>query len=1006
MFASFVAIALLTALSHGKADDLSSFPAGALGPWKVVSGTWGVQDGRLMQTEAGFDLCAMTARTSGEKAFRITVRFEAAGDFLGGGIVFGASRAESIAESMMVRLDNDVLLYGYFDGKKVFQPTGTRDVALRHGPRTLSVVADPRKHAYSIYVDGSRLVSNAPLEFERGWVGLISCGGPHRFLSLQIADAGPADTADLHASVMPQPFGIAAGAHYLYVLTKAERPIQVWSRDGALLRSLGEGLLGVRRVSVIPAPPGTISETLVLETRAGLVLLDSRSGVVSKRLPKPKGVETGCLTRPGGSWAYAWLGSDGHVTLQPLPPATGSPTIHTTPQVQKAAHAAWRDGKLYVVDSDTERARFVTHIYEWTGADPVFERTVPTWLDPQSLAITREGNLVYSGGLGYYEPGGAVRILRPDGSRVAHAAMFPYGTLSKRSAVAVGSDDRIYVADPGANAVFIYPPDLTEPDPLVTTRPGEAHIRWTAPIARGAKVTYGTSANGFGWKEMRAKRFGEGWDVFLTDLKPNTRYYYRFTPGPEMLPETRPSRVYSFVSAPEKGYRQAVEVRVVVAIYLNTLADEKHRWSIPEEGVVDKVRREFDKSRLFYWRNSRCRFHVNIADYVVIRDQEAIVKGGWLEPTQVRRDLDRVLQPTGKAAAADYDSIVATWAEPGFDSTTDDELGAVGGGGLTPPRYSCFGISGRLNWLMVHEFNHQIDAFYDMSGSIEYWLNHPDYTIHPGRYGQHFDCNAYLNRLWRDDQYLTARFGRIVTYEDRDEDGLPDSDYRFPTDEVRFGSDPTKKDTDGDGLDDLAEFMAGTFSASNPTKADTDEDGLKDGEDPWPLYEASPEVMHRDSTATRQPIVLVDPNSRYLRGSDPSGSGHPAFGEYLGHAKLTWHEGGITLTLMPPRDFRYRHAPVNTSPMRVEFDVDFDNDGWFSGRDNFEFRFDTGSGTSSKGTTLRKDGDHWSLDIPASALGVENIERGRKLGIRLRVEQDGRAVSAFDPWSLFEMELH
>lgn len=57
---------------------------------------------------------------------------------------------------------------------------------------------------------------------------------------------------------------------------------------------------------------------------------------------------------------------------------------------------------------------------------------------------------------------------------------------------------------------------------------------------------------------------------------------------------------------------------------------------------------------------------------------------------------------------------------------------------------------------------------------------------------------------------------------DTDGDGLTDED------ELRYGTDPTKKDTDGDGLSDSEEIRN---YKTNPLKADSDGDGLNDGDE-------------------------------------------------------------------------------------------------------------------------------------------------------------------------------
>ena len=49
------------------------------------------------------------------------------------------------------------------------------------------------------------------------------------------------------------------------------------------------------------------------------------------------------------------------------------------------------------------------------------------------------------------------------------------------------------------------------------------------------------------------------------------------------------------------------------------------------------------------------------------------------------------------------------------------------------------------DWLMVHEFGHQLDSLFEQSGHPEFWFNH--IALREGniaRYSEHFDANAYI----------------------------------------------------------------------------------------------------------------------------------------------------------------------------------------------------------------------------------------------------------------------
>ncbi|MEK6650516.1 MAG: hypothetical protein AABY75_06035, partial [Bacteroidota bacterium] len=205
-----------------------------------------------------------------------------------------------------------------------------------------------------------------------------------------------------------------------------------------------------------------------------------------------------------------------------------------------------------------------------------------------------------------------------------------------------------------------------------------------------------------------------------------------------------------------------------------------------------------------------------------------------------------------------YDGVICTYAwqnhpprRPGIPAVTipGDTIRirqAYGGGtyGVPAPwKYgSTAGYTGnpfqdrfsRQDWLITHEFHHQLDALMEASEFPEY--DHADQPWKmPGRFGEDFDFNARILRRATEAQWMGLRFGTLTPARDVDRDSIPDDDPSLPMDELRFGSSPNRRDTDGDGLGDLHELMAGTSRDSAPTVADTDGDGTADGKDPEPL---------------------------------------------------------------------------------------------------------------------------------------------------------------------------
>ena len=387
----------------------------------------------------------------------------------------------------------------------------------------------------------------------------------------------------------------------------------------------------------------------------------------------------------------------------------------------------------------------------------------------------------------------------------------------------------------------------------------------------------------------------------MTNLKPANRYVYKI----QSTAKTKSSKLYRFVSMPIEGKMQLLSLDVITAIYLKTNLDGKS-FELPREKLGDKVQKEFEKARLFYLRNSNFKLNLKI-NYIVVDDRIAKVEDGWIEPDDVRRDLKELLTKQDRNLEY-YDSIIAVYAEPGYNASTKDDIGVVGGGGMTPFGYSVFGVGGKLAWLFMHEYHHQIDKFFERSGMPEYWLNHPDDTTCTGRYGDHWDFNAYILRNWPTVDWLACDFGKIIETDDRDEDGIPDSDARLALDETRFGSDRMKADTDSDGLSDLQEAMAGIFSGSDPTNADTDGDGVTDGKDSYPLY-ALKMVREKKVPTLNGKIELGEWQELYPFKAH----------SITGKTYMEWSDGFIYF------------AVVSDSPLAIDLKIDPDDDGYFTG---------------------------------------------------------------------------
>lgn len=329
------------------------------------------------------------------------------------------------------------------------------------------------------------------------------------------------------------------------------------------------------------------------------------------------------------------------------------------------------------------------------------------------------------------------------------------------------------------------------------------------------------------------------------------------------------------LSTPQAGSRELGALPVLVVMYTESLPGASEE--------ADRIQESLEAARLLVFRHTAARL---LLDMTFIRRAGPTPSTSGPSMSLIERDLRR------QGIAKDYYGLVFVIAGDldgswGNFVLLGNTAGAYGRSPGVPTPPDALGPDPAAAWDFIHELQHVLNG--RIAGSLGHAAlptGHFDQDYASGRLGgtglsldvgEAWDGQAALLRLtdfWPD---VGPPYRRLMEVVDSDGDGLPDDDPLLPLDEARFGSSPDSEDSDGDGLGDLAEFMAGLYSGSDPTEPDTDGDGLRDGDDPWPLSDFTGRI--REGSA---PQLLAS-------GPDPRAPDV--------HLLACWNEAELTLVV-------------------------------------------------------------------------------------------------------------
>jgi hypothetical protein len=911
---------MLSSLALGQSitDDFASYPSGsdASPAWSPAGGFWYVADGSVCEDSGAYD-SGLFATTYQGATYEASVRFRVDDGHMGAGFLFNSASASSNAYAHMVRLADDRIIYGYLQ-EGAYNPVG--DVATpAHVSRgqwhTFELRVDPTAGTYSFGIDGTMLRRDLPLRYQTGYVAIENSGGRACFDDFRLRP-----TSDATPRSVAWPEAVSARSDgSVWVGSAAAGTVRLLSSQGDVLVDLNAS---ASRPFIRPTAVQAISD-------GGVIVLDAGAGRIHHYDATGAWVATGggTLDEPfdvavvaDGTIAVSDPGNERILFFDRSLKAHG--TLEWTDQYEPGPIAAY-GSKLAFVDRDA-------------GAVHLLERSGDEWTRRQT----------------FYTPPGAVRgiALGPDAVFVAvdtvvrkfdltgrEIASLDLGMLNRllpQRLSVVG--DQLYIADFVGDRIIEADTELTSPTLQHEFANDRLDLSWTSAFRTPGRVEVRIDEQLWETQEGPA---GNDHQFSFAGVEPSTLYRVRYTPGVSTIPQTNGlSREMVFMSPPPTGQTHFREIKGAVLLFTDVIDTSRVTDAWPEQppleqAEVQRILAQVEDGRRFFWMNSGMRLHLDL-DYYIVNDAkeraELFGSSSYYPPnTEV---TEQVLRDHG-VDISDYESIFYLVVVRDYDPETG-EWDVRGPGGAFTQGLGWNGNYGRSwwevtredhasgnNWLVVHEFHHQLDELFQISGYPEYWFNH--FSPHigtSGRFGEHFDGNAHILREWPADQYFALKHGALAFASDADGDGIPDDAPHLPMDEKRLGSNANAIDSSGDGVSDrdalsysnwvvegVGESYAQPALFPDLTAFDTNGNGIPDAQDPHPHF--------------RFPTALAKGEFVVIGLTDEPRAPH--------RVEASWSRDSLFVRFEPPAG---RHIKVL---------VDANADGWFAGRDNIQFKLDT-----------------------------------------------------------------
>ena len=833
-------------------DDFAKMPSGSNGSpnWNATKGDWVINDGKYYQRSLDYD-CGSILPQFINYSFEFTFWFKISKGEVGAGFFFSSESRENTAFSQMLRFDGPTrVLMGYFEnGEYAAQKTFHVDLDTSNWNQ-FQLIVNIEEKIYSIKINDESFGEPVLLRYFTGFTGLQSSGGETKFDNVVIKKISEKKYSS--NLLWPKEFALDL-QNRIWISNRFFNKIDILDEEGFMVDQVKNNIIQkIGKICVFPNESFIVTDNKINR----LHLFNSANEWKKSVGGINEFSEISDLVYNSHLDRLIVLENKNH-QFKIFNSNLNSIGTGGRKYLLKPVAVTFANEKLTILDAGDNKIK-------------IFDLKKYEQLKSINLPLGIPKDLTFGQNHLFFILNRKVLKINLNGNVVSTFS----GKLLNSfvpSSLEIVNENEILISDFVGNRIVKTNLDLLEPE-MKHEFLGENQLKFQWDSIKPTVSNF-ELAEKYGPKFLKKDQVEKNSHaVIVQKIKPNTIYKVKISPSLETIPSEEVwSKAVTIKSPVPKGEKAVVRFPALCLLFSNivievdSLANQMPSLSKAE---IDRIKQQMLDGVLFYWVHSHFNFWVDLDFWVIdkkINKSQLVGPEWWYPPLETV--IDSIVTSKGKSIK-DYPGVFFLLGEQKYLLDQNRwELSGRGGGftsGISANNQ--FGLSwwyvtpanhaAGNNWLMVHEFNHQVDDLFNGNGYSEYWFNHFAPKIeNVAQFGEHFDGNSYLMHLIPEAWWFDQNKGEILMVEDYDQDGIPDQDKRLPLDEKRLKSSPKQLDSDRDGISDLKEVMfsnwltegqgetyGGNSFFPNLSSVDTDGDGLNDKDDRNPLYSMNDKI--------------------------------------------------------------------------------------------------------------------------------------------------------------------